>query len=96
LPDGPVSFSASDNGSLCPDCDGGRTSLKVDRMTLGTFGRILQTPLTRFVDFRLSPRSRREGQALLHDTLRLHLQRPLKTLEFLMRFSPAEAPDAGP
>jgi DNA repair protein RecO (recombination protein O) len=96
LPDGPVSFSATDDGSLCPNCDGGRTSLKVDRLTLGTFGRILQTPVTRFTDFRLSPRSRREGQALLNDALRLHLHRPLKTLEFLMRFSPAESPDSSP
>jgi DNA repair protein RecO (recombination protein O) len=95
LPDGPISFSAADDGSLCPDCEGGRTFLKVDRLTLGTFGRILQTPLTSFAGFKLSPRSRREGQALLNDALRLHLHRPLKSLEFLIRFSPEESLDAG-
>ncbi len=90
LPSGPVSFSAAANGSLCPACDGGRTALKIDRMTLGTFGRILQTPLTSFADFKLSLRSRQEGLALLNDALRCHLQRPLKSLEFLNRFSPSE------
>ncbi len=90
LPNGPVSFSAAADGSLCPGCDRGRGTLKVDRLTLGTFGRILQTPLTRFADFKLSPRSRQEGQALLGDALRCHLHRPLKSLEFLNRFSPEE------
>ncbi len=90
LPNGPVSFSAAANGSLCPACDGGRANLKIDRMTLGTFGRILQTPLTSFNDFRLSPRSRQEGHALLNDALQRHLHRPLKTLKFLNRFSPSE------
>ena len=92
LPNGPVGFSAAADGSLCPGCDGGRGILKVDRLTLGTFGRILQTPLTRFADFKLSPRSRQEGRALLGDALRCHLHRPLKSLEFLNRFSPGEAP----
>jgi DNA repair protein RecO (recombination protein O) len=95
LPDGPVSFSAEADGSLCPDCDDNRAILKVDRMTLGTFGRILQTPMTRFADFKLSPRSRREGQALLGNALQLHLHRPLKSLEYLTRFSPAESLDNG-
>ncbi len=90
LPNGPVSFSAAADGSLCPGCDDGRGILKVDRLTLGTFGRILQTPLTRFADFKLSPRSRLEGRALLGDALRCHLHRPLKSLEFLNRFSPEE------
>jgi len=90
LPEGPVGFSAALDGSLCPGCDSGRTTLKVDRMTLGTLGRIMQTPLTRFADFKLSPLSRREGQLLLNDALRCHLQRPLKSLEFLNRFSPDE------
>lgn len=90
LPDGPVSFSAVLDGSLCPACDAGRVSLKVDRMTLGTFGRILLTPLTSFADFKLSLRSRQEGQALLTDALHCHLHRPLKSLEFLNRFSPKE------
>jgi DNA repair protein RecO (recombination protein O) len=88
LPNGPVSFSAAADGSLCPACDGGRTTLKIDRLTLGTLGRILQTPLTSFADFKLSSRSRQEGQALLNDALRCHLPRPLKSLEFLDRFSP--------
>jgi DNA repair protein RecO (recombination protein O) len=95
LPSGPVSFSAAADGSLCPDCDSGRAILKVDRMTLGTFGRILLTPLTSFADFKLSPRSRREGRMLLNDALRCHLYRPLKSLEMLNRFSPEEPIDTG-
>ncbi|MBW2689965.1 MAG: DNA repair protein RecO [Deltaproteobacteria bacterium] len=90
LPNGAIGFSAAADGSLCPACDGGRATLKIDRMTLGTFGRILQTPLTSFADFKLSPRSRKEGQLLLNDALRCHLHRPLKSLEFLNRFSPSE------
>lgn len=96
LPDGPVSFLAAADGSLCPACDGGRATLRVDRLTLGSFGRILQTPLTRFADIRLSPRSRREGLALLGDALRCHLHRPLKSLAFLNRISPPEAAEDNP
>lgn len=90
LPDGPVSFSAAADGSLCPACDGGRDTLRIDRMTLGTYGRILLTPFTRFEGFRLGPQSRREGRALLADALGLHLHRPLKSLAMLQRFSPEE------
>jgi DNA repair protein RecO (recombination protein O) len=93
LPSGPVGFSAAADGSLCPACDGGRSTLRVDRMTLGTFGRILQTPFTRFADFKLSPRSRQEGQVLLNDALQRNLHKPLKTLAYLNRFSPPEALD---
>ena len=90
LPAGLVSFSAAHNGSLCTGCDAGRATIKVDKMTLGSFGRILATPLTRFSGFKLSPQSRREGQTLLDDALRYHLHRPLKSLEMLNRFSPEE------
>lgn len=90
LPEGPVSFSAAADGSLCPACDGGRATLKIDRMTLGTFGRILLTPLTSFKDFRLSALSRKEGQSLLNDALQCHLHKPLKSLAMLNQFSPPE------
>lgn len=90
LPAGPVSFSAIHNGSLCAECDAGRADFQVDRMTLGTFGRILETPLTRFSGFRLGPQTRQEGRRLLNDALRCHLHRPLKSLEMLERFSPEE------
>ncbi len=90
LPAGLVGFSAAHNGSLCTACDAGRATIKVDKMTLGSFGRILETPLTRFSGFKLSPQSRREGLALLNDALRYHLHRPLKSLEMLNRFSPEE------
>jgi len=96
LPNGPVGFSAAADGSLCPACDGGRAALRVDRLTLGTFGRILRTPLAGFADFRLGQRSRSEGQALLQDALRLHLHRPLKSLEMLRRFAPVEAETIDP
>lgn len=90
LPDGPVAFSAAADGSLCPGCAGERGVLKVDRLTLGTFGRILQTPLTSFNGFKLSERSRREGRALLGEALRGNLHRPLRSLVSLDRFSPEE------
>jgi DNA repair protein RecO (recombination protein O) len=83
LPDGSVAFSAASDGSLCPHCERGRATLKVDRMTLGSFGRILETPLTRFSGVRLGELSKREGRALLDDALRLHLRAPLRSLELL-------------
>lgn len=83
LPDGPVGFSAVRGGSLCPDCGGTAAAVRVDRLTLGSLGRLLQTPMERFSGIRLSPRSRQEGGALLADALRDHLPRPLKSAEFL-------------
>lgn len=83
LPDGPVGFAASRGGSLCPACGGGAASLKVDRLTLGSLGRLLQTPAERFADIHLSPRTLREGSALLDDALRGYLSKPLKSAAFL-------------
>lgn len=83
LPAGPVCFSAVRNGSLCAHCVEGQATLRVDRMTLGTLGRILQTPLDRFAGFRLSPLSRAEGLALTAEALHQHLPRPLKSQTFL-------------
>lgn len=83
LPDGAVGFAAVRGGSLCPACGGETAALKVDRLTLGSLGRLLQTPAERFDDIRLSPRTLQEGQALLADALRGHLPRVLKSAEFL-------------
>lgn len=83
LPSGQVGFSAARNGSLCDACGGRQMALQVDRMTLGTLGRILETPLTHFEGFRLSPLSRREGLALLKDALQHHLLAPLKSQSFM-------------
>ncbi len=91
LPEGSVGFSAALDGSLCQPCDSGRTTLKVDRMTLGTLGRMMQTPLTRFSGFKLGALSRKEGRLLLNDALQCHLPRPLKSREFLNRFTPEES-----
>ncbi|MCM2265388.1 MAG: DNA repair protein RecO [Desulfuromonadales bacterium] len=83
LPDGPVGFAADRGGSLCLGCGGEAAALKVDRLTLGSLGRLLQTPAERFADIHLSPRTLQEGSALLDDALRGHLQRPLKSAAFL-------------
>ncbi|TLM65287.1 MAG: DNA repair protein RecO [Deltaproteobacteria bacterium] len=83
LPEGPVGFDAGRGGSLCPGCGGAAAGLRVDRLTLGSLGRLLQTPLERFADIRLSPRTLQEGGALLADALRGHLPKPLKSAAFL-------------
>jgi DNA repair protein RecO (recombination protein O) len=88
----PVGFAATANGSLCRECGGDRLRLQVDRRTLGTLGRILQTPLTRFTDFRLSALTREEGLGILADALGLHLHRPLKTLALLKQITGTSAP----
>jgi DNA repair protein RecO (recombination protein O) len=83
LPDGPVGFVASHGGSLCPACGGEAAALRVDRLTLGSLGRLLQTPAERFDGISLSPRTLQEGSALLADALRGHLSKPLKSAAFL-------------
>lgn len=83
LPSGSVGFSAARNGSLCDACGGNRMPLRVDRMTLGTLGRILLAPFDGFDGYHLSPLSRREGLALLSETLRHHLPSPLKSQSFM-------------
>ena len=88
LPDGPVGFAAQRGGSLCPACGGDAASLRIDRLTLGSLGRLLHTPAERFADIRLSPRTLQEGSRLLADSLRGHLPRPLKSAEFLDTLRP--------
>ncbi|PLX78515.1 MAG: DNA repair protein RecO [Desulfuromonas sp.] len=83
LPEGAVGFSAASNGSLCPACGGDGLQIQVDRLTLGSLGRILRTPLTSFTGFRLSPRSRSEGQMVLAEAIARHLSRPPKSLTLL-------------
>ncbi len=89
LPDGPVGFLAERGGSLCPACGGANVPLKVDRLTLGSLGRLLQTPAERFDGIRLTPRTLQEGSALLTDALRGHLRRPIKSAAFLAGSGPA-------
>ncbi|MDT8442335.1 MAG: DNA repair protein RecO [Desulfuromonadales bacterium] len=95
LPAGPVGFSAAAGGSLCPACGGEGLPLQVDRLTLGSLGRILRTPRTLFAGFRLSPTSLREGLPLLADALAAHLGRPPKSLAFLQSVVPEQAAAEG-
>jgi DNA repair protein RecO (recombination protein O) len=90
LADGPVGFQAERGGSLCAECGGERVALKVDRLTLGSLGRLLQTPAERFEGIRLTPRTLQEGNALLADSLRGHLRRPLKSAQFLAGLNRAD------
>lgn len=83
LPAGTIGFSAARNGSLCDNCGGRQAHLRIDRMTLGTLGRILQTPLESFAGFRLSPLSRREGLLIAGDALHCHLSAPIRSQAFL-------------
>jgi len=83
LADGPVGVAAARGGSLCTACGGDTTALRVDRLTLGSLGRLLQTPAERFAGIHLSPRTLQEGAALLADALRGHLPRALKSAAFL-------------
>lgn len=85
---GLVGFSAAAGGSLCRACGGERLPLRVDRLTLGSLGRILRTPQTLFAGFHLSPTSLREGLLLLTDALAAHLGRPPKSLAFLQSVLP--------
>ena len=86
-----VAFDAARGGSLCGHCapSAPRT---VSLPTLGTLGRILQTPPDRFAGFRLSETTRREGFRLLAAALALHLPRPMKSLAFLERVGLGDEP----
>lgn len=77
-----VPFDPARGGSLCPACAGG-APFTVALPTLGTLARSLPTPLTAFAGFRFGERTLSEGGRLLGSAIRLHLNRPLKTLEFL-------------
>ncbi len=83
LGEGEAAFAADRGGSLCLSCAGGGAALRVAVGTLGTFSRCLRTPLEEFGGFRFGPRTLAEGEAMLAGALRLHLQRPLRTLPFL-------------
>lgn len=83
LPDGPVGFMASRGGSLCPGCGGEAAGLQIDRLTLGSLGRLQQTPVERFDNIRLTPRTLQEGAAILAEALRDYLPKPLKSAAFL-------------
>lgn len=95
IPDGPVGFSAASNGSVCPACGGEQLPIQVDRLTLGSLGRMLRTPLTRFAGFRLSPRSRSEGLTVLTEALVRHLSHPPKSLRFLDALAADQRPEQG-
>ena len=87
LREGNAAFAAVRGGSLCPDCAAGGPALSVACGTLGSLARILQTPPTLFAGFHIGAQTLSEGHALLADALRLHLQRPLKSLAFLQSIS---------
>jgi DNA repair protein RecO (recombination protein O) len=87
-----VQFSAEQGGSLCPACSGGRRSVVVSLLTLGSVSRILRGPLITFAEIRLSRQTLAEGERLVADALHCHLSRPLRSLAFLeqtMSFSGA-------
>jgi hypothetical protein len=68
--------------------------LQIDRLTLGSFGRLLQTPLERFDGIRLAPRTLQEGGSLLADALCGHLTKPLRSAAFLSTFLDTTSPES--
>ena len=86
-----VWFDAARGGTLCDNCSPG-AALKVDRLTLGSLSRCLHAPADLFTGFRFSPRTLKEGGAILGSALRLHLRRPLRSLIFLKDVLPSSSP----
>jgi len=78
-----VAFEAARGGSLCLTCAPEKTAWRLTLPTLGTLARILAGPAELFAGFTLSERTLIEGGGLLGGALRLHLNRPLKSLPFL-------------
>lgn len=81
-------FSAAAGGSLCPVC-APRGLFSVSVGTIGTLSRLARTPIDVFGGFRFGERTRQEGGRIVADALRLHLQKPLKSLSFLESFASA-------
>lgn len=90
-----AAFAVECGGSLCLDCSRGAAAQRVSLGTLGTLARSLQTPLTLFAGFRLSPQTLAEGGAILGAALRPHLPRPLRSLPFLERMLAEEDSPGG-
>ncbi|MFA5517094.1 MAG: DNA repair protein RecO [Desulfuromonadales bacterium] len=76
-----AAFDPARGGSLCPQCAGSARRLSLG--TLGSLARLLRTPATAFAGIRLGKTTIDEGEAALSAALRLHVQRPLRTLPFL-------------
>ena len=87
LPEG-VAFDAARGGSLCLDCATPGVGLRMARMTLGSLAKILHSPDENFADIRLSPQTLREGGAAIFSAVKVHLQRPLRSLSFLEQLFP--------
>ena len=83
LPAEGVAFDAARGGALCPDCATSAIGLRMARMTLGSLSKILHSPDENFADIRLSPQTLREGGAAIFSAVKIHLQRPLRSLSFL-------------
>ncbi|BCA78892.1 DNA repair protein RecO [Desulfuromonas sp. AOP6] len=80
-----VYFEAARGGSLCALCEGGRGSLKVSLLTLGTLSRILRAPLESFEGYRLSEHTLVQAEAMLTSAIGPHLHHRLKSLVFLQQ-----------
>ncbi|PLX76290.1 MAG: DNA repair protein RecO [Desulfuromonas sp.] len=78
-----VAFDAGRGGSLCSDCVADRGAIRLSRMTLGSLSRLLQSPQDNFADIHLSPQTLEEGGRAIFSAVKIHLQRPLRSLSFL-------------
>ena len=78
-----VAFDAARGGSLCADCASLGVGSRLARMTLGSLSKILHSPEDNFADIHLSPQTLQEGGEAIFSAVRIHLQRPLRSLSFL-------------
>ncbi|PLX97793.1 MAG: DNA repair protein RecO [Desulfuromonas sp.] len=99
LPAEKVAFNAGRGGSLCAGCATSYDRIRLARMTLGSLAKILHSPEDNFADIHLSPLTLREGGAAISSAIKVHLNRPLRSLPFLDqllaesdRQKPAETP----
>ncbi len=89
LPAANVAFDAARGGSLCEECAAGGGGIRLARMTLGSLAKILQSPEDNFADVHLSPQTLKEGGTAVFSAVKVHLQRPLRSLSFLEKLQTA-------
>ncbi len=85
-------FDAARGGTLCSACNAGGSGVAVAATTLGSLVRLLRVDYQQFDNIRLSEQTLAQAVALVRQTIRQHLPRPLKSELFLEQLQRGVSP----